>query len=99
MVTLKQINAESIVYSLGIGEDLSFSEKIIADTNCSIFAFDPTPKSIKYVKESEIYKNPRFKFYTCGGLILMGDCNFICRKMRNMYQDQLKIGGELKKSL
>lgn len=55
-----------VVYSFGIGEDLSFSEAIHKNWNCEIFAFDPTPKSIEYVEKSEIYKSNRFHFYKWG---------------------------------
>ena len=59
MVALNELQNESVVYSFGIGEDLSFSEGIMDTINCSIFAFDPTPKSIKYVT----YRRPRHKMY------------------------------------
>lgn len=63
MVALNELQNESVVYSFGIGEDLSFSEGIMDTINCSIFAFDPTPKSIKYVEANELCANPRFNFY------------------------------------
>jgi FkbM family methyltransferase len=38
------LNAESIVYSLGIGEDLSFDLALIERFGLAVEAFDPTPK-------------------------------------------------------
>ncbi len=36
-----------IVYSFGIGEDLSFSDDIIKRFDARVYAYDPTPKSIR----------------------------------------------------
>ena len=51
------------VYSFGIGEDLSFSEGIINNYNALVYAFDPTPKSIKYVENSNLIQNENFRFF------------------------------------
>lgn len=55
-----------IVYSFGIGEDLSFSESILKRHNAEIWAYDPTPKSANYVRISSLYNNPKFHFSTIG---------------------------------
>ena len=55
-----------VVYSFGIGEDLSFSEEILKKWPCEIYAFDPTPKSIKYVKSHPLFSNEHFHFYPFG---------------------------------
>ncbi len=55
-----------LVYSFGIGEDLSFSEDIIKYYDASVFGFDPTPKSIKYVENSVLADNERFHFSPFG---------------------------------
>ena len=55
-----------IVYSFGIGEDLSFSEDMLKKWNCDIYAFDPTPKSIKYVQNHHLFKNECFHFFPFG---------------------------------
>lgn len=54
-----------IIYSFGIGEDLSFSEAMI-DRGGTVYAFDPTPKSIKYVKEHKLFENTNFHFLPYG---------------------------------
>lgn len=51
---------KSVVYSFGIGEDLSFSEDILRNFSSDIYAFDPTPKAIQYVKRNPIYYNEHF---------------------------------------
>jgi FkbM family methyltransferase len=43
------LNQDSILYSFGIGKDISFDLALYNLTNCYIFAFDPTPKSIEWV--------------------------------------------------
>lgn len=54
-----------IVYSFGIGEDLSFSEAIIRGGG-EVYAFDPTPKSIKFVESHKLISNPKFHFFPYG---------------------------------
>lgn len=56
----------SIVYSFGIGKDLSFSETLINSLDVEIFAYDPTPQSIKYVKQHSLYGKPNFHFEEVG---------------------------------
>jgi FkbM family methyltransferase len=43
------LSNNSIVYSFGVGEDISFDTELIKRFDCKIYAFDPTPKSIKYI--------------------------------------------------
>ena len=52
------------VYSFGIGTDISFDLAIIEKFNAEIFAFDPTPKSIDWIKNKGEIKN--FHFYQFG---------------------------------
>lgn len=54
-----------LVYSFGIGEDLSFSEQVVISGG-TVYAFDPTPKAIKYVENHSLFSNPRFHFYPYG---------------------------------
>ncbi len=58
------LNLDSIVYSFGIGTDISFDKKCIAKHNCKIFAFDPTPKSIQYIKSLRL--SNLFQFHEIG---------------------------------
>jgi len=48
-----RVAADSVVYSLGIGEDISFDLALIERAGCEIFAFDPTPRSIAWVRAQE----------------------------------------------
>ena len=47
------ITAESVVYSVGLGEDTSWDEGIMKRFGLQVWGFDPTPKSIKYVNSNE----------------------------------------------
>jgi len=59
-----ELNKDSIVYSFGIGEDISFDKGIIKDFNCKVYGFDPTPKSIKFIEQQSPIEN--FNFYPYG---------------------------------
>ena len=50
------INEKSIIYSFGVGEDITFDTSLMEKYKVNIFAFDPTPKSIKWVNKSKITK-------------------------------------------
>ncbi|MGO1595715.1 MAG: FkbM family methyltransferase [Sphingobacterium sp.] len=53
-----------IVYSFGIGEDISFDRAIIEKHNCRVYGFDPTPKSIAWVRTNQIPES--FHFHPFG---------------------------------
>jgi hypothetical protein len=46
-----------LVYSFGIGEEISFDKNMINEYNAKVFGFDPTPKSIKRINEQELPEN------------------------------------------
>ena len=50
----------SIVYSIGIGEDVSFDLGVIEKYSCKIFAYDPTPKSVNWINKNVSNKNFNF---------------------------------------
>jgi FkbM family methyltransferase len=60
----KLLNENSIVYSFGIGKDISFDKAILTKHECKLFAFDPTPKSIDWIKKQNL--PPNFYFYEYG---------------------------------
>ncbi|SEA92472.1 methyltransferase, FkbM family [Prevotella sp. tc2-28] len=63
---LKQKKGNVIVYSFGIGEDLSFSDSIISSMVPEIYAYDPTPKAIDFVNKHKLSNNPHFHFFPYG---------------------------------
>lgn len=46
----EQLNRDSIVYSFGVGEDISFDRSIKKQYSCQIYLFDPTPRSESWLK-------------------------------------------------
>lgn len=50
----KLIHSNSVVYSFGVGENISWDEKMIERYNVSIFSFDPSPDSIDYLAKKEL---------------------------------------------
>ena len=65
-VSPDSLNDKSVVYSFGIGEDISFDEAMIQNHNCSVFGFDPTPKSINWVKDRHDRLPSKFSFFGYG---------------------------------
>lgn len=58
------LNKNSLVYSFGIGEDITFDLELMNRIGCEINAFDPTPKSLKWIKEQKLPE--KFKFFEYG---------------------------------
>ncbi|MEZ4687808.1 MAG: FkbM family methyltransferase [Bacteroidia bacterium] len=58
------LHEKSVVYSFGIGRDITFDKKVMAKHKCHVFGFDPTPKSINYIKTTTT--NNLFHFYEFG---------------------------------
>jgi len=68
------VNAESVVYSFGVGEDISFDLSLIETYGCHVYAFDPTPKSIAWVNRQDL--PPQFHFFDYGISDYDGDVLF-----------------------
>jgi FkbM family methyltransferase len=79
----------SIVYSIGIGEDVSFDLDIIEKYSCKIFAYDPTPKSVNWINKNVSNKN--FNFYP------IGISNEKGTKMFYLPKESKYVSGSLKK--
>lgn len=48
------LNEKSIVYSFGVGEDISFDLALIEKFGVSVYAFDPTPKSLEWLSRQKL---------------------------------------------
>lgn len=62
-VPIGGLGPASVVYSVGIGEDVTFDEALIRAVGCEVLAFDPTPKAIAYARSVEV---PGFHAYPYG---------------------------------
>lgn len=60
----ERITKNSIIYSFGIGKDITFDKKCIKNHQCTVFGFDPTPKSIDWVHQQQV--SEKFVFFNYG---------------------------------
>ncbi len=58
------IKTGDLIVSVGIGKDISFDKAMLKYHDVEIFAFDPTPKSIEWLKKQELPSN--FKYESVG---------------------------------
>ncbi len=73
-VVTTSIDTHSIVYSFGVGEEASFDTALIEKFNLTIHAFDPTPKSIEWVKRQGF--SDRFVMHDYGIAAIDGNVSF-----------------------
>ena len=48
------LGPDSVVYSFGVGEDISFDLELIAAFGMNVHAFDPTPRSIAWARAQKL---------------------------------------------
>jgi len=59
-----KLTSESVIYSLGVGEDIVFDTELIKDFNLTVEAFDPTPNSIEWIETTAV--PDKFNFHPFG---------------------------------
>lgn len=62
----KALDSSSVVYSFGVGEDISFDLGIISRFGCKVHAFDPTPRSIDWVRRQTLPEEFHFHEFGLG---------------------------------
>jgi len=75
------IKSSDIVYSFGIGTDISFDLQLINLYGLKVFAFDPTPKSIEWLSKQKLPEN--FKAFPLGIANYSGEADFFLPKNEN----------------
>lgn len=50
-LSLSAIDSNSVVYSVGVGEDISLDEELIRRTGCTVVGIDPTPRAKEFVQQ------------------------------------------------
>ena len=89
------LNKNSIVYSFGIGFDITFDTTVIKNHDCHVFGFDPTPKSIQWIRNQSLPE--KFHFYESGISDKSGPVDFYLPKNREhvsgsiMIQDNVNV--------
>lgn len=64
-VSLNYIKSENpVIYSFGVGEDNSFDIELLNKVGGTVYAFDPTPKSIRWVENN--VNDDRWIFHSYG---------------------------------
>ena len=58
------LNKESVIYSVGVGSNIDFDLELINSFGATVHAFDPTPRSIEWVKSQKLPKH--FIFHPFG---------------------------------
>ncbi|SFC72962.1 methyltransferase, FkbM family [Polaromonas sp. OV174] len=63
-----ELNSKSIVYSAGIGGDITFDKALINCCSCAIHGYDPTPTAIQYISDqiANDELSPLFHFNAVG---------------------------------
>lgn len=60
----RSLNADSVVYSFGVGDDASFDLALIQRWGMVVHAFDPTPRSLQWVQAQTM--PVEFQFHSWG---------------------------------
>lgn len=58
------VSEHSVVYSLGVGQDISFDLSLIVHADCIIYAFDPTPQVAAWLATQSL--PPQLQFRAVG---------------------------------
>lgn len=67
-VPASELNSKSIVYSAGIGGDITFDKALIELRNCKIHGYDPTPTAVQFISDQILNGelSPLFQFNAVG---------------------------------
>jgi FkbM family methyltransferase len=68
------LGPESVVYSFGVGRDISFERAMIARYGLTVHAFDPTPLALEWIKSQQLPE--RFHLHELGIAAYDGDARF-----------------------
>lgn len=73
-VELSTLSPQSIVYSVGVGEDITFDLGLIEAVGCDVHAFDPTPVAVRWIAGQALPN--KFHFHPIGLGVRDGDVDF-----------------------
>jgi FkbM family methyltransferase len=69
------LSENSVVYCLGVGEEISFDLELVKRFGAQVHAFDPTPRSIQWVRSQTL--PDKFVFHEYGAAEFDGTCRFV----------------------
>jgi FkbM family methyltransferase len=61
-VPVDGLDTDSVVYSVGVGEDIRFDLALIARFGCTVYSMDPVPRSAEYARAAAAHE-PRFVYH------------------------------------
>jgi FkbM family methyltransferase len=61
LVCPQGLNAQSVVYSGGVGRDVTFEHELVSRFGCNVLLFDPSPTGVETMAKAE-NQIPQFKF-------------------------------------
>jgi FkbM family methyltransferase len=61
MICPRNLNAQSVVYSGGVGHDVTFEHELVRRFGCNVMLFDPSPTGLETMAKAE-NQIPQFKF-------------------------------------
>jgi FkbM family methyltransferase len=92
-VDLSLLHPNSIVYSIGVGEDITFDAALIEAVGCNVYAFDPTPIAVDWIARQSIPKE--FHFHPIGLSSLDGEAEFQVPPYRGWHSFWLKAPAQM----
>jgi hypothetical protein len=78
-VDLTRLSRDSVVYSFGIANEISFDREIILRANCKVVGFDPDPRVAAWLKTTWV--PPAFTFHPWGLAAQSGEHVFFAARM------------------
>lgn len=63
-ISPEDLRGDSVVYSIGVGDDISFDLELIREFGLTVHAFDPTPRSKQWLNQQPL--PPQFVFHDVG---------------------------------
>lgn len=96
-VHLELLGPDSLVFSFGIGEDISWDLELIKKVDCRILGFDPTPKAKEFIKSKNLDEWPMCKlwFFPVGVFDYDGTAHFDPPQNPNWASYSIKENGEV----
>lgn len=74
------LDSQSVIYSFGVGDEITFDLALIERLGAKVHAFDPTPRSVEWVKNQNVPKE--FCFHEFGLAAYDGSIKFYPPKKR-----------------